>query len=78
MLQIRKEAFIPDVVSHLELAERLFDDAEQAWRRAVGSSPAEAHQWRVLTVRKIESAGRTLEFARSLIEALSVSPQDSN
>jgi len=34
--------------------------------------------WSALTLRKIESAGQSLELARNLIEALSVPSQDLN
>lgn len=78
LLHASKDAFIPDIFSHLQLAKHLFDDAEAAWRLANESSPAEADQWAAITLSKIESAGRTLEQVRSLIEALSVSPQNFN
>ena len=78
LLQTNKAAFVPGVFSHLQLAKHLFDDAQEAWHQAAKSSPADAHQWTALTLRKIQTAGRTLEIARSLIEVLSVSPQDTN
>ncbi len=78
LLHTSKDTFAPAVFLQLQLAKHLFDDAEQAWQRASESSQADAHQWRALTLTKIESARRTLELVRSLIEALLVSPQDLN